>query len=967
MKRSKHLVWLAALAVSVVAAWRGDGAEPARDAGTVATIGSLKITRSELAQRERAALEDYRRRTGAEVPPDLRPSLRRQALEMLIRSRLLVLEAGRRGVTVPDAEVEQALKEDPAFRTDGVFSQRAFDNARQNSPEAFREAMARMRAELAGRKLNERLQNSVLPEESRLRAAAERELTRTSFDYLALRYSAFTGENEPSEREILDHYRSHPGEFRRPARAVLRVVSAPAGAEGRSQAEAAIAAVQSGTAFREAAEALGVVRDGIVVQPGSLPGHWRATPAIESALFRQPAGTVFPEPVPTADGWLVVWVAESAPDRIAPLREVAAGIREDLRSAARRLEEERGAAALYAQVRDSLARPAFRVRYAVVDTARVDPGRATAELLDRWYRSHQAEYTRYDAARGAIEVTPFEQVRDDVERRWRTERRLTLGRALAERIERAWRAGSRDRAAENAAGGVREAGPVAAGSAPDGTPAGAAIGRALAGQPPAAGTGITPFAGGVIVYQVHGLTERRVPAFEEVRDEVTALWRERRQQEEQRSARRLFEEEPEKYVTGQVVYFSRLVVEQPDVLDVPLTRAEVESWHREHFDRYSAAEQVRARHLLVSPRDGSPESLREAKRKAEGLLDRIRAGEDFAELARRHSDDDGTREQGGDLGFFARGVLLDPLDRAAFSLPVGSVSDLIHTDQGYHLLRIIDHLPLLAEPLEHLYANVGYDAAISKAERIARRRADSLFALVRTPEEARRRAGVPGFSIDQSRHMVGDRRYSADRLPMALKLEQMKPGEMYPNVELVRGRGAAILWVDSIGAPRRDWEQSAMIVLQNYHRMASQRTLERKRSEIDSLLAAGWSFDSVGVLWGGLAGDTAYARGRGIRDFGSPAVVDSIVLGTESTPPQPAGEPSPWIELPNALVRIRIRERELPSPLRVRSRMEGDRRLLLEYHLLDEFKAMQQRFPVRILDAELREVPLPKLPPRPVL
>ncbi|GBD09257.1 Foldase protein PrsA 1 [Candidatus Thermoflexus japonica] len=99
-----------------------------------------------------------------------------------------------------------------------------------------------------------------------------------------------------------------------------------------------------------------------------------------------------------------------------------------------------------------------------------------------------------------------------------------------------------------------------------------------------------------------------------------------------------------------------------------------------------AAEQVHARHIQVSREEV-----------AHQLLARLQQGEDFIELARQYSENEATRELGGDLGWFARGTLAIPeLEEAAFSIPPGQVT-LVKTSQGYHLLLVVEKDP--ARPL----------------------------------------------------------------------------------------------------------------------------------------------------------------------------------------------------------------------------------------------------------------------------
>lgn len=100
----------------------------------------------------------------------------------------------------------------------------------------------------------------------------------------------------------------------------------------------------------------------------------------------------------------------------------------------------------------------------------------------------------------------------------------------------------------------------------------------------------------------------------------------------------------------------------------------------------SATEQVHARHIQVS-----------SEEKARHLLARLQHGEDFIELARQHSENEATRELGGDLGWFARGTLSIPeLEEAAFATPPGQIA-LVATPQGYHLLLVVEKDP--ARPL----------------------------------------------------------------------------------------------------------------------------------------------------------------------------------------------------------------------------------------------------------------------------
>ncbi len=77
-----------------------------------------------------------------------------------------------------------------------------------------------------------------------------------------------------------------------------------------------------------------------------------------------------------------------------------------------------------------------------------------------------------------------------------------------------------------------------------------------------------------------------------------------------------------------------------------------------------------------------------ARRKIEKILARLNTGDDFAELAAQYSEDPDTKENGGDMGWFARRVMFKPFKDAAFALQDGEISDIIETSAGYHLIKL---------------------------------------------------------------------------------------------------------------------------------------------------------------------------------------------------------------------------------------------------------------------------------------
>ena len=121
---------------------------------------------------------------------------------------------------------------------------------------------------------------------------------------------------------------------------------------------------------------------------------------------------------------------------------------------------------------------------------------------------------------------------------------------------------------------------------------------------------------------------------------------------------------------------------------------EMKKYYEEHKKDYYKDE-VKASHILVSTKDknGKPlsdEKKKEAKKKAEDLLKRAKSGEEFSELAKENSDDPGSAAQGGDLGYFSKGMMVPEFEKAAFNLKPGEISDIVESSFGYHIIKVTD-------------------------------------------------------------------------------------------------------------------------------------------------------------------------------------------------------------------------------------------------------------------------------------
>jgi peptidyl-prolyl cis-trans isomerase D len=146
--------------------------------------------------------------------------------------------------------------------------------------------------------------------------------------------------------------------------------------------------------------------------------------------------------------------------------------------------------------------------------------------------------------------------------------------------------------------------------------------------------------------------------------------------------------------------------------NVPVTQADLQAYYNQHQDEFRIPETVTVRHILIRtpPPDADgkvdPKAVEAAKAKAEDVQKQLKAGADFAELAKKYSDDPGSAQEGGLLPPITRGRTVPEFEQAAFNTPKGQTTGIIRTSYGFHIIRVEDKQNARMKPLDEVKAQI---------------------------------------------------------------------------------------------------------------------------------------------------------------------------------------------------------------------------------------------------------------------
>jgi peptidyl-prolyl cis-trans isomerase D len=280
---------------------------------------------------------------------------------------------------------------------------------------------------------------------------------------------------------------------------------------------------------------------------------------------------------------------------------------------------------------------------------------------------------------------------------------------------------------------------------------------------------------------------------------------------------------------------------------------ELKVQYQQDIQQYQVPNRVHVQHILLMTVGKTDAEVEEIRQKAEDVLKQARKGAKFDELAKRYSEDPGTKDKGGDLGFITQGQTVPEFEKTAFTLPKGSISDLVKTQYGFHIIKVLDKETAHTKPFEEVKESIKAPLLLSKADKQASDIADKLSAAIRQSNKTSLDELAKQFHLT-----VGETR-PVSALDPILELGNSKEvkdavfgqrvGDL--SVPIHSDRGYLIVSVKAVLAPHQGTlEEVRERVVSDLKQQKGVELARQKAEDLEKRVKAGEKFDAAAKALG---------------------------------------------------------------------------------------------------------------------
>jgi peptidyl-prolyl cis-trans isomerase D len=198
-----------------------------------------------------------------------------------------------------------------------------------------------------------------------------------------------------------------------------------------------------------------------------------------------------------------------------------------------------------------------------------------------------------------------------------------------------------------------------------------------------------------------------------------------------------FEKNKSKYVVPEKRVVQYITLDPASLASrVSVTDDEERAYYQSNLDKYHIDDRAHVAHILFKTVGKTDAEIAEIQKTAEMVDQKAKHGGDFAALAKQYSEDT-TKDQGGDLGWIVRGQTVPEFEQAAFTLPVGSISDLVRTQYGFHIIHVIERQMARTQSFDEVKADIAAALQTEKSQDLAEQLSSQIA------EDVRRGGRVP--------------------------------------------------------------------------------------------------------------------------------------------------------------------------------------------------------------------------------
>src|SRR3954464_10996174 len=181
--------------------------------------------------------------------------------------------------------------------------------------------------------------------------------------------------------------------------------------------------------------------------------------------------------------------------------------------------------------------------------------------------------------------------------------------------------------------------------------------------------------------------------------------------------------------------------------------ADIEREYNNNSEQYTTPEQVRASHILLKT-EGKDDAA--VKAKAEALLKQARGGADFADLAKKNSEDEASAKNGGDLDYFGRGRMVPEFDQVVFAMKPGDISDVVKSQFGYHIIKLVDKKPATVRTLPEVRQQIVDQLSNEMAQALVADLGQTIAGEISSPADLDKAAQKHGLTVQESGFFARD-------------------------------------------------------------------------------------------------------------------------------------------------------------------------------------------------------------------